>query len=117
MLENQKVDYTLFFRELSWGDAAAVQNLFGDTKAFQEWLADWEQATPDRETMRRTNPVIIPRNHRIEQAIQAAYQGDYAPFHRLSEALARPFEIREEFSDLESLPKPEEVVERTFCGT
>ena len=117
ILENQKVDYTLFFRELSWGDAAAVERLFREPEAIQKWLTDWKQATPDQETMRQTNPVIIPRNHRIEQAIQAAYKGDYAPFHRLTEALARPFEIREEFSDLESLPKPEEIVARTFCGT
>ena len=67
--------------------------------------------------MQAANPILIPRNHRVEQAIQAAYQGDDAPFLRLVDALAKPFEERPEYADLESLPKPEEVVHRTFCGT
>ena len=67
--------------------------------------------------MRAANLYIIPRNHRVEQMIQAATEGDYAPLDRLSEALARPYETREEFADLTRPPLPEERVQQTFCGT
>ncbi len=117
ILEKQNIDYTLFFRELSWGEDDAVANLFEDTQAIHQWLSDWNKSAPNTQAMRCTNPVLIPRNHQIEQALQAAYQGDYAPFRRLSRALESPFEIQKEFSDLESLPKTEEIVPHTFCGT
>jgi uncharacterized protein YdiU (UPF0061 family) len=67
--------------------------------------------------MRRANPVLIPRNHRVEEAIQAALGGDYGPFHRLVEALAAPFDDRPEYADLETPPREEERVRQTFCGT
>jgi uncharacterized protein YdiU (UPF0061 family) len=67
--------------------------------------------------MRFANPYLIPRNHRIEEAIAAANYGDMSFFHRLVEATARPFETREEFADLALPPTSEERVARTFCGT
>ena len=67
--------------------------------------------------MRAANPILIPRNHRVEQAIQAAYRGEYAPFHRLVDALAAPYAEQPEYADLETPPRPEEIVHTTFCGT
>jgi uncharacterized protein YdiU (UPF0061 family) len=67
--------------------------------------------------MRAVNPVLIPRNHRVEEVIQAAYTGDFGPFHRLVDALARPYEERGEFADLEKGPLEGERVMQTFCGT
>ena len=64
-----------------------------------------------------SNPILIPRNHRVEQAIQSAYDGDFAPFHRLVDALAAPYADQVEYADLEAAPRPEEVVHETFCGT
>ena len=93
------------------------------------WLADWRAALEVEdgakgsrdaerlERMKRANPVFVPRNHRVGEAIQAAYVGDYAPFHRLVEVLARPFDEQPEHAELEAAPAPEEVVQRTFCGT
>jgi uncharacterized protein YdiU (UPF0061 family) len=94
--------------------------MFDDKNAFEMWFANWQNATaeqPDLEVMRAANPVLIARNHRIEQAIQASYSGDFTPFHRLVDALAQPFAEREEFADLEAAPLPEEIVHQTFCGT
>ena len=94
--------------------------MYADGQAFDLWFTEWQKITPgqpDHETMRAANPVLIPRNHRIEQAIQAAYSGDFAPFHRLVDALEHPFDESEEYSDLEAAPLPEEVVHQTFCGT
>jgi len=55
--------------------------------------------------------------HRVEQAIQSAYLGDYAPFHRLTEALAKPYDEQQKYTDLEKPPTPDEIVPETFCGT
>jgi uncharacterized protein YdiU (UPF0061 family) len=67
--------------------------------------------------MRAANPILIPRNHRVEQAIQSAYAGDFAPFHRLVDGLAAPYADRVEYAHLETPPRPEEIVHKTFCGT
>ena len=67
--------------------------------------------------MRQVNPAFIPRNHRIEEMIAAAVDGDMAPFERLNLVLARPFEDQPEHAELQNPPRPEEVVAATFCGT
>jgi uncharacterized protein YdiU (UPF0061 family) len=53
----------------------------------------------------------------VEQAIQSAYVGDFVPFHRLVDALAAPYAEQVEYADLETPPRPEEIVQETFCGT
>ncbi|MCF6443459.1 YdiU family protein [Nereida sp. MMG025] len=86
---------------------------------FPDWQAEWAARIakePDPEAvMQAINPAIIPRNHRIEQMIDAAVAGDMAPFERLHTALANPFAQRDD--DLTAPPRPEEVVQATFCGT
>ena len=67
--------------------------------------------------MRTANPVYIPRNHRIEEVIQAGYAGDFEPFHRLNEVLSDPFTARKDFTAFEAAPSPDEIVQATFCGT
>jgi uncharacterized protein YdiU (UPF0061 family) len=67
--------------------------------------------------MQKANPVIIPRNHRIEAAIQAGYNGDFSHFHRLADALATPYTESATNADLEQSPLPHEIVHQTFCGT
>ncbi len=126
-MENGEADFTLVFRHLSGaletGNDATVKRLFKTSIEITSWLESWRGRLADPnhtvalELMRRSNPVFIPRNHRIEEAIQAAYQGDYEPFHRLNEALNRPFDERPELAAYEAPPTPDEVVHATFCGT
>ncbi|MFP6575703.1 MAG: hypothetical protein VB912_11155, partial [Pirellulaceae bacterium] len=59
----------------------------------------------------------IPRNHRIEQAIEAGNRGDMTLFHQLNQVLQDPFHEQTEFSEYEVAPTPAEVVQATFCGT
>lgn len=126
-----EADMTLTFRRLA--DAAAdpaaashVAELFKDPAGFLAWAARWQErlaaegGTPAarRDAMRRTNPAYIPRNHLIEQAIQAAVKReDFAPFEELVAVLARPFDDQPGRERYTLPPKPEEVVHRTFCGT
>ncbi|MEE9369273.1 MAG: YdiU family protein [Pontiella sp.] len=120
LLTKQEVDFTLFFRHLTYDNRSELTTLFKDPALLDTWYTAWEVATqpaPDREAMRKSNPILIPRNHRVEQAIQAAYGDDYAPFHQLVDALAKPYEDRNEFSAYEQAPNPNEIVHQTFCGT
>jgi len=124
LLASQDVDFTLFFRQLTrvaaGGDHEALASLFPARGPFDDWFAEWvREATPAcrLDDMRAANPVLIPRNHRVEQAIQSGYGGDFTPFHRLVDALAAPYAERAEYADLERSPRPDEVVRQTFCGT
>jgi len=121
-----EVDFTLFFRRLTAlaggeGDSASVVGLFKHREAAEAWLEGWQQlrSATDRaiQGMRQSNPVYIPRNHRVEQAIQAAHKGDFAPFHALVELLAHPFEEQAGCEHFELPPDEHEEVRETFCGT
>jgi uncharacterized protein YdiU (UPF0061 family) len=126
-----ETDFTLAFRALAEAvaDPAAdegVRRLFKEPAAFDTWADAWrarlaaEAGTPAarRHAMRRANPRYIPRNHRVEQAIEAAVgRDDYAPFARLVEVLAAPFDDQPGHEDLAAPPAPEEIVQQTFCGT
>ena len=118
MAEGQ-ADFTRAFRGLAEGTA---RDEFADRDAFDRWAAVWQgrlaRETGDpAEVMRSANPWIIPRNHRVEEAIAAAVAEDYAPFERLTDALSDPFTVRSGEADLARAPLKEEAVHLTFCGT
>ncbi|TCL09604.1 uncharacterized protein YdiU (UPF0061 family) [Shimia isoporae] len=111
-------DFTNTFRSLS-GDSP--QDQFLDQDAFAAWRSNWmkrlETEDDPQTTMNAVNPAIIPRNHRIEEMITAAIDGDMAPFERLMQALASPYESSDQFTDLTRPPLDSERVRQTFCGT
>lgn len=130
LLETAKADFTQSFLALAEAveddKALALQTLMPDPSALSTWLPAWRQrlgreaaSLADIVTiMRSANPVYIPRNHRVEHALDAAVQeGDYAPFHRLRSLLERPFERQDGMADYETPPEPHERVVATFCGT
>ena len=88
-----------------------------DSLPFATWHGTWQARGPSTELMLRANPALIPRNHRVEEAIQAAVQGNLAPATRLIEALATPYDPPQGTEDLRLPPEPHEVVQATFCGT
>ncbi|MDO9525870.1 MAG: YdiU family protein [Gemmobacter sp.] len=117
----QGADFTRVFRGLSEGDAMPE---FTEPDALSDWVGDWttrlaaegRTAAQAQVGMLGVNPAIIPRNHRIEEAIVAAVAGDFAPFHRLNAALATPFHAKPD-DPLRAAPWPDQVVRQTFCGT
>jgi uncharacterized protein YdiU (UPF0061 family) len=124
LLSAQEIDFTLFFRNLTrvagGEDSKTLAAMFFSGEPFEKWFAKWRsEANPVKHLadMRAANPILIPRNHRVEQAIQGAYRGDFVPFHRLVDALAAPYAEQAEYEDLEMPPRPEEIVRKTFCGT
>lgn len=123
-LADEEVDFTLFFRRLTQvaagDDEEALCSLFARRDRAESWLKGWRRVADTAaclDAMRKANPVLIPRNHRVEEAIQHAYRGDFTPFHRLVNALAEPYAERAEFRDLETAPLAHERVTQTFCGT
>jgi uncharacterized protein YdiU (UPF0061 family) len=109
-------DFTLTFRGLAQGAARA---LFADPAGFDAWAARW-QAHAGPEAAARSaaaNPAVIPRNHRVEEAIQAAVAGDLTPFERLGQALATPFTEPADAPELMRPAAAHEAVHATFCGT
>jgi len=118
LMAGNRADFTNTFRALG---TPAARDEFTDREAFDAWEGRWQARTAAEtgvsERLIRSNPALIPRNHRIEQMIAAAVEGDMAPFERLMTALARPFEDRPDMSDLRRPPQPGEEVQATFCGT
>ena len=81
MLKKRHVDYTSFFRHLgraARGDTESVRGLFADLAGFDDWMSRWRALGPDAEVMDRANPVYIPRNHLVEEALAVATTGTSA---------------------------------------
>ena len=130
-MHENAADFTLTFRRLC--DAAADEKadadaraLFANPAAYDSWVARWrsrlaaERLKPDAraQAMRRVNPAFVPRNHRVEQALDAAIEyGDFSPFADLLAALSRPYEDQADYADYANPPRADERVLRTFCGT
>ena len=121
-MEGQNADWTLVFRRLSSacdGDASLLDPLFDDPTQLAQWLPKWRaRLAPDAGVrMDRMNPLIIPRNHMVEQALAAATDGDLAPFRALLAAIGSPYS-KEVGREAYALPAPSGFGPyKTFCGT
>jgi uncharacterized protein YdiU (UPF0061 family) len=118
LLEVNHPDHTGVFRALgaaARGDAEPARRLVLDLAGFDAWAARWLAAGPDADAMDRVNPVYVPRNHLVEEALDAATAGDLGPVKRLVEVLRRPFDER---PDLARYAEPGPAgTYVTYCGT
>ena len=116
LMQTDGSDFTNTFRALGTDQA---RDHFTNRDVFDTWAENWRSRIKDepdpQAVMQAANPAVIPRNHRIEQMIEAAVAGDMAPFERLMTALATPFE--ETDPELQRPPTEDEIVPATFCGT
>ena len=130
LLSTHHVDYTSFFRRLCAAEPSmdgGLTALFGEDRApFLAWTGAWrarlatESGTPEvrAAAMCRVNPAFIPRNHRVEEAIEAAVRRhDFRPFEALVDVLSRPYDDQPEHAELAEPPGPEQHEYTTFCGT
>ena len=129
LMQEQTVDFTLCFRcltEAANGEETPLRALFREPDVLDAWLRRWRQrlareaTSPDRrlDTMRRANPVYIPRNHKVEEALEAAVtRGDYRSLRRLLAVLSDPFRARPGQQAWEDPAPPSFGPYRTFCGT
>jgi serine/tyrosine/threonine adenylyltransferase len=130
-MHRNQADFTLTFRglcEAAEREAAdpRVRALFASPRDYDGWAVRWrarlarDPLDPHSRAaaMRQTNPAVIPRNHRIEQVIEAAVERqDFEPFARMSEVLSQPYRLGEGFESYTEAPQPAERVRQTFCGT
>ena len=128
LMQEQKIDHTTLFRSLgeaAVGNDGPARSLFTIVQPFDQWLGDWrdrlasEPADPGarRAAMDATNPIYIARNHLVETALEAAVNGDLAPFTELVDVLSDPYT---EHPGLERFAQPAPGSfgpYRTFCGT
>ena len=128
LLRERSSDHTSFFRALAGvlrGDRTAFDAVVGDGAAVDAWLPSWEAAVVsdgrDRDAvadaMDRENPLYIPRNHKVEEALAAATEGELGPFRTLVELVSRPFDERAGFDEYARPAPPSATPYRTFCGT
>ncbi|OCT15475.1 hypothetical protein A8709_15475 [Paenibacillus pectinilyticus] len=123
LMEKHRADYTNTFRALSLDQP--VDTGLSDIPEFTQWHELWQarlgRQKPSRsaahQLMRSSNPAVIPRNHRVEEALAAAMHGDYSVMERLLDALANPYAYRPEQVEYATLPTVCSVPYRTFCGT
>ncbi|HEY0828298.1 MAG TPA: YdiU family protein [Bacilli bacterium] len=124
MMQKYGADYTNTFRALAL-DKPEDTILFGTTE-FTQWHELWqarlgrqqEPIASSHQLMRNSNPALIPRNHRVEEALEAAVkQGDYSVMERLLDVLSHPYAHSPEQADYSTLPAQSTRPYRTFCGT
>ncbi len=122
LMGEQSVDFTLFFRALAAGTA---RGLFAEPSGFDAWAARRDALLPATDAGRAAvaaemdcvNPVYIPRNHRVEEALDSATAGDLGPFTRLLGAVRSPFEERPGLEDLTGPAPAGGPAHVTYCGT
>ena len=91
-----------------------------DTVEILKWAKRHEEelAHDGRQAMMRSvNPAFIPRNHLVEEVLQAAEQNQLEPFQTLMKVLAQPYQNQPDYPSYMLSPRPEQVVHQTFCGT
>ncbi|HUC90470.1 MAG TPA: YdiU family protein [Paenibacillus sp.] len=124
MMKKYRADYTNTFRALTF-DKPEDTVLFG-TAEYAQWHERWqarlgrqqESEASSHQLMRNSNPAVIPRNHRVEEALEAAVkQGDYSVMERLLDVLKSPYALAPQQADYCTLPEPSTRPYRTFCGT
>lgn len=124
MMHKFGADYSNTFRALTLDDMNTL-SLFKEQE-FTHWHKLWkerlgrqeETEQASRELMRNSNPGVIPRNHRVEEALEAAVNhGDYDVMKRLLGVLANPYGYTDEQAVYAELPPPSACRYRTFCGT
>ena len=123
-MQQHQADYTNTFRALTL-NKLPDEPLFHEA-AFIDWHTRWQlrldhEATPKESTrclMRARNPAIIPRNHRVEEALEAAVErSDFTVLERLLSALKTPYDDSPSHRDYKTPPAPSERAYQTFCGT
>ncbi|MFC7062568.1 protein adenylyltransferase SelO [Halobacillus seohaensis] len=124
IMKKHRVDFTNTFRALTLGKPE--DTVMNGTTEFTHWYDQWqtrlarqeESKTSSYQLMKSSNPAVIPRNHRVEEALEAAVnKGDYSVMEQLMDVLSNPYAYSPEQEEYTKLPEPSSGPYRTFCGT
>ncbi|MBM7714649.1 uncharacterized protein YdiU (UPF0061 family) [Bacillus thermophilus] len=123
LMKDHRADYTNTFRALTMNRLEGM-DLF-KTERFTQWQKRWrdrmerqqESTASSQELMRKSNPSVIPRNHRVEEALEAAVEKeDYSVLERLHNILSTPYAYTEEQAEYCTVPASTAPYV-TYCGT
>lgn len=125
LMYKHKADYTNTFRSLiHFAKGLPTTDLFSAPE-FATWKQRWELRRNGQQRaennvvdlMRQNNPNVIPRNHRVEEALAAADNGDLYLMEKLLKVLSSPFDDSAEHAEYSLPAGPEFAGYKTFCGT
>jgi serine/tyrosine/threonine adenylyltransferase len=121
LMKEHQADYTNTFRALTIGRETALEGKPGFAEWHDKWKARLEKqdrTSEDSKTlMQNSNPAVIPRNHRVEEALEAAVEGDYSVMGRLLNVLAKPYAHAEAEEEYCTGPDDDGKGYVTYCGT
>ena len=115
-MHTNRTEYTNTFLALQsepthWG------SIYSDEQ-FIHWYKKWQQQDISYELMRQNNPQIIPRNHLVEEALEAASkESDYTKFNELLNAISHPYSEGKELKKYQEMPNFVDSGYKTYCGT
>lgn len=124
MMKRFKDDYTNTFRNLTLGNLGDME-IF-ESEDFKKWYELWQERLTRQgkskeelnKLMKQNNPVVIPRNHRVEEALEAAVKNnDYSVMQNLLYALKNPYDYSNINEYYSTLPKLTSCPYKTYCGT
>ena len=121
-MHQHKADYTNTFCYLM-NEKIQNDKIYTDYH-FKIWKKRWQERLKKEkniqdksiELMKKNNPIVIPRNHKIEEVLNAAQEDNLKPYLRLLEILKKPYSSREDLKDYQTLSNSNEKY-KTFCGT
>ena len=128
LMETDQTDFTLTFRGLSTlanSNSLEFKKYFSNQNKINEWINNWRHRISQEgkekkdiaKLINSINPSYIPRNHRIEEIIDKALEGDYSYFELLNKVLNKPYNDQNEYKKFQVPPDINQIVTQTFCGT
>ena len=120
-MEKNKADYTNTFCYLM--NIKTNNDEIYNNKDFISWSNRWQKRTlinnnskdKSLNLMKKSNPIVIPRNHKVEEALKAASENSLEPMNKLLSILSNPYETQSNIEDFQSPSSDKEY--QTFCGT
>ena len=121
-MEKNKADYTNTFCYLM--GITMNEKIYQDND-FKNWVNDWKERSTlnnsskvkQNELMEKVNPVVIPRNHKVEEALTAAENNNFEVMNRLLKVLKKPYKVSNDISEFQSPAPISKEKYQTFCGT
>jgi len=122
LMEEQKADYTNTFAALTL-NKVSDDSLFKSSQ-FTDWRKQWDNRTNHTEKQIKTsklmqtkNPLIVPRNHLVESALEDAIHGNKSQFNELLNLISKPYDYKSHHNNFQTIPSGFDDCYKTFCGT
>jgi uncharacterized protein YdiU (UPF0061 family) len=122
LMETSRADYTQVFLALQ--QEKEHDGPFFKLEEFRGWMQKWKNTHPgderkaqSLEIMNKVNPKVIPRNHWVENVLEAAVEGNMTPFKQLLEQLSKPYDNHPDELQFQQIPQGFDTGYQTFCGT